>query len=143
VWFEAQARKVTVVKDLPEAPLWVRVNPIQIRQVLVNLLINAMEAFTGDPLEDHRVSVLAASDSGEVRVSIVDTGPGLGSAKPGQLFAPFFTTKPQGLGMGLAISKTIVEDHGGRIWACAAKPHGAAFHFALPECTGSEGHGCE
>ena len=74
----------------------------------------------------------ALTETGEVLVSVADSGPGIDPQQTAQLFAPFFTTKPEGIGMGLSISRTIIEAHGGRLWAVANQPRGAVFHFALP-----------
>jgi signal transduction histidine kinase len=74
----------------------------------------------------------AGSERAQVLVSVADTGPGLGPKDLGRLFETFYTTKPQGLGMGLAISRSIVEAHGGRLWAAANAPKGALFQFTLP-----------
>jgi signal transduction histidine kinase len=71
-------------------------------------------------------------EDGQIEISVNDTGPGLPLGKADQIFDAFFTTKPQGSGMGLAISKSIVESHGGRIWASGDGGRGATFHFTLP-----------
>ncbi|HVN33783.1 MAG TPA: ATP-binding protein, partial [Casimicrobiaceae bacterium] len=70
--------------------------------------------------------------SGDVIVRVRDSGTGLGSAKPDQIFEAFYTTKRDGLGMGLAVSRSMVEDHGGRLWAGPNEPRGAVFQFTLP-----------
>jgi signal transduction histidine kinase len=84
----------------------------------------------------------STSGPGEVLVSVCDSGPGISSEVLGRLFDPFYTTKPSGMGMGLSICHSIVEGHGGRIWATANDPQGAAFHFTLPvarqECAASQ-----
>ena len=72
------------------------------------------------------------SNPGELLVSVEDTGPGIEAEHTDGLFAPFFTTKPQGIGMGLPICRSIIEAHGGRLWAAKNEPRGAVFHFALP-----------
>jgi signal transduction histidine kinase len=72
------------------------------------------------------------ADDGQIQISVNDTGPGLPPGKTDQIFDAFFTTKPQGSGMGLAISKSIVESHRGRIWATGDGGRGATFHFTLP-----------
>jgi signal transduction histidine kinase len=72
------------------------------------------------------------ADDGQIEISVNDTGPGLPPGRADQIFDAFFTTKPQGSGMGLAISKSIVESHGGRIWASGDSGLGAMFHFTLP-----------
>jgi PAS domain S-box-containing protein len=103
---------------------------VQIQQVLMNLMLNGIEAMsdTGGVLT---VKSQLGADS-KIDISVSDTGPGLPHEKSDQIFEAFFTTKPQGSGMGLAICKSIVESHGGRIWASDNGGRGATFHFALP-----------
>jgi signal transduction histidine kinase len=103
---------------------------VQLQQVLMNLMLNGIEAMkdTGGVL---RVNSQLGED-GPIEISVNDTGPGLPPGKADQIFDAFFTTKPQGSGMGLAISKSIVESHGGRIWANGNGGRGATFHFTLP-----------
>jgi len=103
---------------------------IQIEHVLVNLLRNGIEAMRDAGMRGVITVKTRAEDSGVVRVSVRDSGPGLDSETVKHLFDPFYTTKAQGLGMGLAISRTIIESLGGRIWAEPGK--GATFHFTLP-----------
>ena len=104
---------------------------VQIQQVLLNLIRNAIEA-----MEDSAVRRLTLSsadqDEDMVRVSVADTGSGLSDAVAETLFAPFMTTKANGLGVGLSICRTIVEAHGGRIWTQPNTPAGTIFHFTLP-----------
>ena len=103
---------------------------VQIQQVLMNLMLNGIEAIT-----DAGGVVTVKSqlgENGQIEISVNDTGPGLPSGNDGQIFDAFFTTKPQGSGMGLAISKSIIESHGGRIWAKGNGGRGATFHFTLP-----------
>jgi signal transduction histidine kinase len=96
----------------------------------MNLMLNGIEAITG---ADGVVTVKSQlGEDGQIEISVNDTGPGLPSGKADQIFDAFFTTKPQGSGMGLAISKSIVESNGGRIWANGDGGHGATFHFTLP-----------
>lgn len=103
---------------------------VQVQQVLMNLMLNGIEAMsdTGGVLTVES----ALREDGQIELSVNDTGPGLPSGKADQIFDAFFTTKPQGSGMGLAISKSIVESHGGRIWATGNCGGGATFHFTLP-----------
>jgi PAS domain S-box-containing protein len=106
---------------------------IQLQQVILNLMINAFEAMTG--ISDAPRDLLISStrdDSRGVLVAVRDSGPGLTLGSLDRLFHAFYTTKPQGMGMGLAISRSIVEGHGGRLWATANVPHGAVFQFTLP-----------
>jgi signal transduction histidine kinase len=103
---------------------------VQLYQVLMNLMLNGIEAMkeTGGVLTVKSQT----GEDGQIEVSIQDTGPGLPAGKVDQIFDAFFTTKPQGSGMGLAICKSIVESQGGRIWADGEGGHGATFHFTLP-----------
>jgi signal transduction histidine kinase len=103
---------------------------VQLQQVLMNLMLNGIEAMkdTGGVLtvKSH------LREDGQIEIAVKDTGPGLSVGKADQIFDAFFTTKPQGSGMGLAISKSIVELQGGRIWATVNGGRGATFHFTLP-----------
>ncbi|MBC8738218.1 PAS domain S-box protein [Paraburkholderia sp. UCT31] len=106
---------------------------VQLQQVLLNLLINAMEVMSGvsDGVRELRIST-ARADSGCVLVTVLDSGPGFAADSAERLFAPFYTTKSTGLGMGLPICRSIVEAHGGRLWASANVPRGAIFQFTVP-----------
>ena len=108
----------------------VMANRVQLQQVIINLVRNAIEAMEGRPA---RILRLSAAPDGEDRVEIIvaDSGPGLDPVVARSLFTPFSTTKPTGMGVGLSISRTIVEGHGGRIWATASRWGGVAFHFTL------------
>jgi signal transduction histidine kinase len=106
---------------------------IQLQQVLVNLLVNAMQAMNGAPPERRELLIrLYQESSGELVVAIRDSGTGVRSEDAERLFEPFFTTKAAGMGMGLAICRSIIESHGGRAWATNNPDHGATFHFTLP-----------
>jgi C4-dicarboxylate-specific signal transduction histidine kinase len=127
---EAAARagvrlEVDVEDALPPIPL----DRVQIQQVLVNLVRNGIEAMAG-ATGDRLLRIRARRADDAIRIEVSDAGPGL--AFPERVFQPFFTTKPQGLGMGLAICRSIVEAHGGRLWAEAAVPHGTTFVISLP-----------
>jgi C4-dicarboxylate-specific signal transduction histidine kinase len=125
--------EVQVQQDLPE----VVANKIQIEQVLFNLLRNAADAVEDAGSTDQLISVsVAADDSRMVVTSVDDAGPGLDDAEVERLFAPFFTTKKAGMGMGLSICKSIVESHGGRIWTERSPVGGARFSFSLPAVDG-------
>jgi two-component system sensor kinase FixL len=110
---------------------------VQIQQVLVNLFRNALEAMAGS---SHReliaTNVRAADDMIEVAIS--DTGQGFGNDVQPNLFRPFFTTKETGMGVGLSISKTIIETHGGRMWAENNDAGGATFRFTLPAASAED-----
>jgi signal transduction histidine kinase len=102
-------------------------------------MMNAIEAMSGGGEGPRELLVRSGTDeSRRVLVSVQDSGPGLDPNSLDRLFDAFYTTKPQGLGMGLAISRSLVEAHGGRLWASANVPHGAVFQFTLPIGTESE-----
>jgi len=103
---------------------------IQIQQVLLNLMRNAMEAMQESPRRELTVSTHELDDE-TVRIDVADTGPGIAPEIAGQLFQPFITTKRQGMGVGLSISRTIIESHGGRIWLDPNPGGGTVFHFTL------------
>lgn len=103
---------------------------VQLQQVIINLVRNAVDAMQGQPARILRLSAAPTGD-GRVEMVIADSGPGLDPDMSRTLFTPFNTTKAQGMGLGLSISQTIVEGHGGRIWATNSQWGGAAFHFTL------------
>jgi PAS domain S-box-containing protein len=102
---------------------------VQLQQVFMNLMLNAIEAMKDSGGE---LTVKSDLQDGQLQFSVSDRGVGLPMEMMDQIFSAFFTTKPQGSGMGLAISRTIVESHGGQLWACANSGGGASFHFTLP-----------
>jgi signal transduction histidine kinase len=121
--------EISLAEDLP----LIEVDPIQIQQVLVNLVSNAFDAMRQIPPDRRKVKIrTAATGSGEVRLSVRDHGTGIPTGVHERLFDQFFTTKEQGLGMGLAIVRSIVEAHGGKIHAENVAAGGARFHFTLP-----------
>ncbi len=131
--FDFTARRaqleVTVAPGLPE----VIGDPVQLQQVLLNLVLNATDAIQDLPADRRKVAVRAQRDAnGEVELAVRDLGAGIESEKLGRLFEPFFTTKPNGMGIGLSISRTIIQTHGGRIWAENNVHVGATFRFTLP-----------
>ncbi len=119
--------------DLP----FVLADRVQLQQVLLNLIMNGIEALTAVTNRPRLLRVQSQIDeSGDVLVAVSDAGIGLG-AEVDRFFTPFFTTKVNGMGMGLSISRSIVESHGGRLWATPNSPHGAVFSFTLPATAGS------
>lgn len=115
--------------QLPE----IEADVIQIEQVLLNLLRNACEALCDEDRWPRRITVRTGiGERGMISVAVCDTGPGLSPAVAAHLFEPFFTTKSDGMGLGLSISKSIIEAHGGRIWATTNEGCGVTFHFCLP-----------
>jgi signal transduction histidine kinase len=105
---------------------------VQLQQVLLNLLMNSIEATKG--VRDRREITVTSrrADGDQVHVAVTDTGVGLPPTGADELFKAFVTTKPDGTGMGLAISRSIVEAHGGRLWAASNAERGATFTFTLP-----------
>ncbi|NDZ14563.1 PAS domain S-box protein [Variovorax sp. WS11] len=112
------------------SPVWG--DRVQLQQVVVNLIVNAIEAMSA-PGDRPRQLVIGASEAeGGVCVEVRDTGPGIASDISDKLFEPFHTSKAQGIGMGLSISRSIIEAHGGQLWTAPNLPHGAVFQFSLP-----------
>ena len=130
---EANRYAVSIRTDLAADSPKVMADRVQLYQVLMNLMLNGIEAMkdTGGILV---VKSQLARDS-EVMITVSDSGVGLPAEKTDEIFDAFFTTKPQGSGMGLAISRSIVESHHGRVWATGNDGRGAAFHFTLPTAT--------
>ncbi len=130
---ELQARGIrletTVARELPA----VTGDPVQLQQVLLNLLVNAMEAMEKTPRDARVLSVeIRAGEGGDLEIAVRDSGPGIPPGETPRIFEPFHTTKPAGLGMGLAISRTLVEAHGGRLRLEASERGGATFVVSLP-----------
>ncbi|MFL5438223.1 MAG: sensor histidine kinase [Myxococcales bacterium] len=129
---DAVARGVEIKLDVePDLPL-VRGDRVQLEQVLMNLLVNAFEAVAGIPSGPKQVTVRAYARDGFVEVAVLDSGKGIARNELERIFEPFFTRKPNGMGMGLAICRTIVEAHGGRISADNRSERGAVFELSLP-----------
>jgi C4-dicarboxylate-specific signal transduction histidine kinase len=106
---------------------------IQLQQVMLNLIVNAVEAMSGVDNAPRELTIVSdRGDADDVFVEVQDTGPGLDPEALDRLFQPFYTTKSDGMGMGLAISRAIAEAHGGRLSAAPNKPRGAAFRLTLP-----------
>jgi len=105
---------------------------VQLQQVVLNLVINAMDAVSDVEMKKREVSVSTVRAGHQAEIRIADTGPGIASADLGSVFNPFFTTKPEGMGMGLAIARTIVEAHHGTIAAENQPWGGALFTIRLP-----------
>ena len=106
---------------------------VQLQQVIMNLIINAIEAMAASSDGRRELTIVSGIDNTSgVSVEVQDTGPGLDPEELDRLFQSFYTTKPDGIGMGLAISRSIAEAHGGRLSAAPNKPHGAVFRLTLP-----------
>ncbi len=129
---DARSRAARIQLSLQPETRLVLIDRVQIEQVIVNLVLNAIEAMEQTPSEDRQVTITCSSTTGAVEVAIQDLGKAVDGNNFRQLFEPFFTTKPGGMGMGLAISRSIVDSHGGRLWATANPVRGMTFHFTLP-----------
>jgi C4-dicarboxylate-specific signal transduction histidine kinase len=122
------ALNVEVAPDLPAA----RADRVELQQVLVNLVRNALDAMEFTPPAERAVRIVATSAEERLEIAVCDTGCGIAPEHLPRVFEPYYTTKPKGLGMGLAICRSIVEGHGGRIWAAPNADRGATFTFTLP-----------
>ena len=130
---ELQQHGIVLLTDLSAGDQPVLGDKVQLQQVLLNLIMNAIQAMAAviDRKRELSVSV-ALAKPGRVQVAVEDTGPGLDPAVAQRIFEPFFTTKSDGLGIGLSICRSIIEAHGGQLWASPRAPHGTAFHFTVP-----------
>ncbi len=130
---EARRHRVFLKQQLRHDLPQVRGDRVQLQQVILNLIINGLEAIAKSQNGTRELLVRSDQDDADnVRVAVSDSGEGLDAANLERVFDAFFTTKPDGMGMGLAISRTIIESHGGRLWATSNSPHGAVFQFTLP-----------
>ena len=111
---------------------------VQLQQVLLNLIMNGIEAMADSTDRQRRLKIRSAKDEfGRALVAVEDLGPGFDRAQQDRLFEAFFTTKPQGMGIGLSICRSIIDSHGGRLWASPNAPKGAVFQFTLPAAAGA------
>ena len=129
---ETKSQQVTLTYDLQPVGLQVLADRIQIEQTLVNLLRNAYRALAENALDDRLVAIRSELSGDVLRVSVRDNGHGFKGISPEEIFNPFFTTKPDGLGLGLTISRSIIEAHQGKLWAEQNADRGATFLFTLP-----------
>jgi signal transduction histidine kinase len=130
---EAAQYGMSVRTDFADGLPPVQGDRAQLQQVIINLVANAVEAMCGGPERPGEVVICThRTEADEVCVMVQDTGPPLDPAKLGRMFDAFYTTKPGGMGMGLSICRSIVEEHGGRLWAEPNEPQGAILTFSLP-----------
>jgi PAS domain S-box-containing protein len=131
---ETVKNDVSVRTDLTDGLALIHGDRVQLQQVLLNLIINAVEAMA-EVSEGARELLIKTGEveAGYVLVAVRDSGPGLDPKRVDRLFETFYTTKATGMGVGLAICRSIIEAHGGRLWACPNEPRGAVFQFTLPE----------
>jgi C4-dicarboxylate-specific signal transduction histidine kinase len=128
---EAMRYSILVRTELEADTPRVMADRVQLQQVLMNLMINSIDAMKEVDGARELAVKSRRTEKAEVLVSVIDTGVGLPPQQADQVFNAFFTTKPHGTGMGLRISRSIVESHGGRLWAADNSPRGAGFHFSL------------
>lgn len=128
---EAERRKVTFNVQSLSAPAIIEGDQTQLQQVLINLALNAMDAVTGLPDNRRLAEVSMTQARSTIVITVRDHGPGVSTENLLKVFESFFSTKQSGMGLGLAIARSIVESHGGRIWAENCEPYGAAFHVEL------------
>jgi C4-dicarboxylate-specific signal transduction histidine kinase len=130
---EGLERGVEIRFTPPERSLCVAADRVQLQQVVLNLLMNAIEAMSAVPVGERLIRLrVESTENGAATITVSDSGPGVSADNLSQLFEPFYTTKEAGLGMGLSITRTIVEAHGGSVWAENNPSAGAAFHVSLP-----------
>jgi C4-dicarboxylate-specific signal transduction histidine kinase len=129
---EVQRQRVSLDLRLSQHLPIVLADRVQVQEVILNLFQNALEALSGsDGPRELSIGSRAVQGS-QVVVDVKDTGKGIDAATLEQLFDPFYTTKPEGMGIGLALSRSMIEAHGGRLWAMQNSPRGAIFLFSLP-----------
>ena len=126
----ADRNSISIRTELDPTIAMTSADRVQLQQVLMNLMLNGIEAMTG---ESGTLTIASKqSEDGQLMVSVSDSGIGLPAEGAKRIFEAFFTTKPDGTGVGLPLSRRIIESHGGRLWASANTPRGAAFHFTVP-----------
>jgi signal transduction histidine kinase len=132
---EARQRRISLQRRLEPGLQTLHADGVQIEQVVLNLARNGFDAM--QEVDDVRrvLTIETRSREGSVEVAVADRGEGIASSDAERIFAPFFSTKPNGLGMGLAICRSIVAAHGGTLWATANEDHGTTFCFSLPAAT--------
>jgi signal transduction histidine kinase len=130
---EALKNRVSVRTELADGLPLIQGDGVQLQQVVLNLILNAVQAM-GAATDGTREVLITTSQTepNEVCIGVRDTGPGLSSESLPRLLEPFYTTKPEGMGMGLSICRSIIEAHGGRLWATGCEPRGALFQFTIP-----------
>jgi signal transduction histidine kinase len=130
---ETRKRGIGIVLDLSSDLPPAYVDDVQIEQVVLNLLRNGADALASADGSARELRVRTClTNEGSIEISVSDTGPGLPPRLAAKLFEPFFSTKPDGVGLGLAVSRTIVETHGGRIWVTPNPDRGVTFRFTVP-----------
>ncbi|MBB6095265.1 signal transduction histidine kinase [Povalibacter uvarum] len=130
---DAARRGIAVTTKLDGDLPHVQGDPVHLQQVLLNLIVNAMDSMSEVPADDRRLEIATRRrDTRSIEVSVIDSGAGVKASELSRLFDSFYTTKPQGMGLGLSIARAIVQTHGGNIWAQSNGARGAAFTFTIP-----------
>ena len=130
---ELFSQKVSVRTEFAPALPMILGDRVQLQQVIINLVMNGIEAMQSVTDRPRELVIRSCQDeTSQVLVSVTDRGVGISADNANRLFTAFFTTKSSGMGMGLSICRSIMEAHGGRLWATANMPHGATFQFTLP-----------
>ena len=130
---ELTSHRVSLRMELAQALPTIPGDRVQLQQVIINLVMNGIEAMQSVPDRPRELVIRSRQDeTQQVLVSVTDCGVGIAAEDADRLFNAFFTTKSSGMGMGLSICRSIMEAHGGRLWARANVPHGATFHLVLP-----------
>ena len=131
---EALKRGVSVRTQLADGLPLIQGDRVQLQQVVLNLILNAVQAMgaVADRTRELMLITIRQTEPNAVCLGVRDTGPGLSAETLPRLFEPFYTTKPDGMGMGLSICRSIIEAHGGRLWATRCEPRGALFQFTIP-----------
>jgi signal transduction histidine kinase len=128
---------VSVQTQLADALLPVQGDRVQLQQVVLNLILNAVEAMGSVEAEARELLIRTEHDDAGVLVTVRDSGPGIDPTHLKRVFEPFYTTKSGGTGMGLSICRSIIDAHGGRLWAESNRPPGTVFQFTLPNTANS------
>jgi signal transduction histidine kinase len=131
---------VSVQTDLAQDLPLIEGDRVQLQQVMLNLIVNVIQAMSDVGESPRALLISTEATQYDVRVGVLDTGPGLRPERLPRLFEPFYTTKPDGIGMGLSICRSIIEAHGGRLWPTGHTPQGVFFQFTIPArpCRGTE-----
>jgi len=130
---EALKNGVSVRTQLANGLPLIRGDRAQLQQVVLNLILNAVQAMGAVTKGTREVLITTSqTEPNEVCLGVQETGPGLSAETLPRLFEPFYTTKPDGMGMGISICRSIIEAHGGRLWATGYEPRGALFQFTIP-----------
>jgi PAS domain S-box-containing protein len=128
---ELESHQIVLRNNITDGLPAVSVDRVQLQQVLVNLIMNAVEAMSPVNGRDRQLTIGAGADGQQVTITVADTGSGIDPKELERIFEPFFTTKSEGMGLGLAICRSIIDAHGGRLWASPHTPFGTVFHMTL------------